>query len=372
MNMASSIGEYRAYTCPICMKMMTSFATRRASYEQHLRSERGHSETVIRQGSWECFYCSQKVMNDDGNHTINTLRNHFADGSHKAQRSTVSGIRVTEVPRHSFTPTSTTLNLHADIASDTSLDDIHTRHVDNIAFGVSDDEENNCSSNSDSTYDVDMNSNSDDPHDNIVEWNFNELIASYAGDRKASKRINTYMYLLDTGVSHDAYANKFLNLLALDKRYLHQHVKDLQHSVRSKWKSIITYKIAYFTFAHSRQAIIKVPYMPLLSVAGLICGSPSYFQDVLTFNRKYIHPYVNNLDGRRAELEALSEQSGMEDLGFTPSLMHTLQRTQKFWRRNVEKAAADDIEVLWFLFMKFSDGFSWMGRSSTKNQWSKL
>ena len=202
-----------------------------------------------------------------------------------------------------------------------------------------------------------------------VLFNYDKLIGDIANDPQMRTRLEVYLYALETQQKQQAY-KKFRDLSIVDSNCIHKNLEDLAQSVRGTWRKMLGYKVARFQIIESRK-IVKVPYIPLINVAGLVCGSPSHLEQMLQFNATYIEPFIDNLDDRIASLEAAVNTRGVDEIGYSPGLLKLLKRTEQFWRPNVDKYRAEDVTILWDCKMHFSDGFSFMGKASQKNQWGE-
>ena len=203
----------------------------------------------------------------------------------------------------------------------------------------------------------------------VISFDFKKVVETIANDPHMKVRLEVYLYSLETFTKQAAY-KRFRDLSVVHEDCLQKNLDDLARSVRSTWGKMMGYKVAKFKLTGSGK-ILKVPYLPLLNVAGLVCGSPSHLQEMLDFNEKFIEPFIDDLDNRIAVLEAAANTRGVDEIGFSPGLLKLLKRTETYWRPNRNKYREEGVTILWDCKMHFSDGFSFMGKASQKNQWGK-
>jgi hypothetical protein len=209
----------------------------------------------------------------------------------------------------------------------------------------------------------------DDGEQEIPEFNYSNIVDELLRDAEMRVRVEVYLYALCGKLTHEGY-RQFRKLSIVDSRHLPKNFQDLTRSVRRLFRDTVKHDVVRIRLGDNK--IVKIPYVSMTQVAGLLYGSPYHLEQVLQFNTKFIDPYIDCLDHRISELERQVNLDGLGELESVPGLLKLLKRTEQYWRRKVDACRREDIPVLWDLKLMFSDGFSWMGKAASKNQWSKL
>ena len=249
----------------------------------------------------------------------------------------------------------------------------------------------------------------DDSHEVVFELDIEKLIDIWANTPSFKSQLSAYAYALESnmsrgdyekyrsscefivsdGICDEVYSKLLLKCPELAASTTRDALKDvmvkslasalppafqsLENTVRNA-----LYKVAHVSLARFKLdtgKVVKVPYLRLKYCAALMLLSPSIAKQIHEFNKKYILPYLTSREALReriATLRELADTNGIREIGLSPLLLETLLKTSDMWWDSFQMCIRDEIPVVFLNWMQFTDGFSWMGKSTSKNQWSKF
>lgn len=203
--------------------------------------------------------------------------------------------------------------------------------------------------------------------DDEYAFNITNVLSKFRCSIDLQRKLNTYVFFYEENLTHESY-RRFRNLAVVDSTSLNPYLKNLEQQIERELGRYVMYNVTSFMLKNG--SVVKVPWLSLESYCGLVFSSPSALKEIISFNEKYIDPYIDNISRRMNQLKEKVVQQGVSDIGMTPALFNVLHRSEHLWRNRVEEARREGVKVVWQHWMLFSDGFGWMDKKLKQGQWS--